>query len=146
MLFVLTTLLCHDLPRDTKGSGSERHTSVHWPLMKFLPVIGLLLDLIGVVILGVGEVMKGAASLRALKESHTDAFHYDVQHQPWYVRPILLLGAKLGVPTLSARHAPPHEPLAYRTFPLTVYGFCLLMVGFLLQFIAALCGATSTPK
>ena len=114
--------------------------------MNLLTVIGLFLDLIGVVILGVGEVMKGAASLRALKESHTDAFHYDVQHRPWYVRPILLLGAKRGVPTISARHAPPHEPLTYRTFPLTVYGFYLLMVGFLLQLIAAFCGITSTPK
>jgi hypothetical protein len=114
--------------------------------MKLLTVIGLLLDLVGVVILGMGEVMKGAASLRALKESHTDSFHYDVQHRPWYVRPILLLGATHGVPTISARHAPPHEPLPYRTFPLTVYGFCLLMVGFLLQFIAALCGVISTLK
>jgi hypothetical protein len=52
----------------------------------------------------------------------------------------------LGVPTISARHAPPHEPLPYRAFPLTVYGFCLLMVGFLLQLLAALCGVISTPK
>jgi hypothetical protein len=114
--------------------------------MKILTVIGLFLDLVGVVILGIGEVMKGAAALRYLKESHTDSFHYDVQHRPWYVRPILLLGAKLGVPTISARHAPPHEPLTYRTFPLTVYGFLLLIVGFLLQLLAALCGARSTPK
>ena len=106
--------------------------------MKLLTMIGLLLDLVGVVILGIGEVMKGAASLRSLKESYADSFHYDVQHRPWYVRPILLLGAKLGVPTISARHAPPHEPLTYRTFPLTVYSFFLLIVGFLLQFIAAL--------
>lgn len=114
--------------------------------MKLLTVIGLFLDLLGVVILGIGEVMQGAASLRALKESHTDAFHYDVQHRPWYVRPILLLGAKLGIPTISARHAPPHEPLTYRTFPLTVYGFFVLMAGFLLQCIVALGGATSMPK
>ena len=114
--------------------------------MNLLTVIGLFLDLIGVVILGVGEVMKGAASLRALKESHTDAFHYDVQQRPWYVRPLLVLGAKLGIPTISARHAPPHEPLTYSTFPLTVDGFFLLMVGFLLQLLAALCGATSMPK
>ena len=114
--------------------------------MKLLTVIGLFLDLVAVVILGGGEVRKGAASLRDLKESYTDSFHYDVQQRPWYVRPILLLGATLGVPTISARHAPPHEPLTYRTFPLTVYGFFVLMVGFLLQFLAALCGATSRPK
>jgi hypothetical protein len=114
--------------------------------MKTLTVIGLFLDLVGVVILGVGAVMKGAASLRALKESHTDAFHYDVQHRPWYVRPILLLGAKRGVPTISARHAPPHEPLTYSTFPLTVYGFLLLIVGFLLQWLVALYGGTHTPQ
>jgi hypothetical protein len=114
--------------------------------MTLLTVIGLLLDFVGVVILGVGEVIKGAASLRALKESHTDAFHYDVQHRPWYVRPLLLLGATRGVPTISARHAPPHEPLTYSTFPLTVYGFFGLIVGFLLQLLAALGGATSIPK
>src|SRR2546425_11867860 len=114
--------------------------------MKLLTVIGLLLDFVGVVILGVGTVMKGAASLRALKESHTDAFHYDVQHRPWYVRPILLLGATRGVPTISARHAPPHEPLTYRTFPLTVFGFVLLTVGFLLQLLAALCSVTRTSQ
>ena len=125
---------------------SERHTSVRWPLMKLLTVIGLFLDLVGVVILGVGEVMQGAAALRALKESHTDAFHYDVQHRPWYVRPILLLGAKRGAPNVSARSAPLHEPPSYWAFPLTVYGFCLLIVGFLLQLLAALCGVISTPK
>jgi hypothetical protein len=42
--------------------------------MKLLIVIGLLLDLVGVVILGLGEVMKGAASLRSLKESYKDSF------------------------------------------------------------------------
>ena len=114
--------------------------------MKLLILLGLLLDLVGVVILGVGEVMKGAASLRSLKESYTDSFDYDVQHRPWYVRPILLLGATLGVPTISARHAPPREPLTYRTFPLTVYGFFLLIVGLLVQFIAVLCSSTSTSK
>jgi hypothetical protein len=29
---------------------------------------------------------------------------------------------------------------------LTVFGFCLLIGGFLLQFIAALCSSTSMPK
>ncbi len=43
--------------------------------MKLLTVIGLFLDLVGVVILGVGEVRKGAASLRDLKESYPDSFH-----------------------------------------------------------------------
>ena len=32
--------------------------------MKSFTVIGLLLDLVGVIILGIGEMMKGAASLR----------------------------------------------------------------------------------
>ncbi len=86
--------------------------------------------------------MKGAASLRALKESYADSFRYDVQQRPWYVKPILLLGAQLGARTIEAQRQPP----PYRAFPLTVYGFCLLMVGFLLQFIAALCGVISTPK
>jgi hypothetical protein len=36
--------------------------------MKLLTVMGLFLDLVGVVILGMGEVMKGAASLRSLKQ------------------------------------------------------------------------------
>ena len=42
--------------------------------MKSLTVLGLFLDLVGVVILGMGEVMKGAASLRSLKESYKDSF------------------------------------------------------------------------
>ena len=46
--------------------------------MKSLLVIGLFLDLVGVVILGMGEVMKGAASLRSLRESYKDSFDYDV--------------------------------------------------------------------
>jgi len=109
--------------------------------MKLLTVIGLFLDLVGVVILGMGEVMKGAASLRSLKESYTDSFHYDVQQRPWYVKPILLLGAKLGARTIEAQSQPP----PYRVFPLTVYGFGLLIVGFLLQLLAVLCGASGTP-
>jgi hypothetical protein len=64
--------------------------------MKLLTVIGLFLDLVGVVILGVREVRKGAASLRDLKESYPDSFHYDVQQRPWYVRSLLRLGATLG--------------------------------------------------
>jgi hypothetical protein len=95
-----------------------------------------------VVILGVGEVMKGAASLRSLKESYVDSFEYDVQQRPWYVRHILLLGAKLGARTIEAQSQPP----TYKAFPWTVYGFCLLIVGFLLQLLAALCGVTRMPK
>ena len=102
--------------------------------MKLLTVLGLFLDLVGVVILGLGEVMKGAASLRSLKESYKDSFEYDVQHRAWHVRPILLLGATLGARTIEAQS----HPAPYRVFPLTVYGFFLLMVGFLLQFLVAL--------
>jgi hypothetical protein len=110
--------------------------------MKSLTVFGLFLDLIGVVILGMGEVMKGAASLRSLKESYNDSFEYDIQQRPWYVRPLLRLGATLGARTIGAQR----EPLPYRAFPWTVYGFFLLIVGFLLQLLAALSGATSTSK
>jgi hypothetical protein len=110
--------------------------------MKLLTAIGLFLDLVGVVILGMGEVMKSAASLRSLKESYTDSFEYDIQQRPWYVRPLLRLGATLGAPTIEAQREPP----PYRAFPLTVYGFFLLSMGFLLQFMAALYAAISTPK
>ena len=41
--------------------------------MKSLLVIGLFLDLVGVVILGMRDVMKGAASLRSLRESYKDS-------------------------------------------------------------------------
>jgi hypothetical protein len=114
--------------------------------MKILTVLGLFLDLVGVVILGIGEVMQGAASLRHLRESYKDAFAYDVQQRPWYVRRILLLGVKLGSLKIGARRAPLHEPPPYRSFPLTVYGFFLLIVGFFLQLLAALCGVISTPQ
>ena len=110
--------------------------------MKLLTVIGLFLDLVGVVILGMGEVMKGAASLRSLKESYKDSFEYDIQQRPWYVRPLLRLGATLGARTIGAQRQPP----PYRAFPLTAYGFCFLVVGFLLQFMAALVSAISVPK
>jgi len=102
--------------------------------MKLLTVIGLFLDLVGVMILGMGEVMKGAASLRSLKESYKDSFEYDIQQRPWYVRPLLRLGATLGARTIEVQRQPP----PYRVFPLTVYGFCLLIIGFLLQLLAAL--------
>jgi hypothetical protein len=102
--------------------------------MKLLTVLGLFLDLVGVIILGMGEVMKGAASLRSLKESYTDSFDYDIQQRPWYVRALLRLGAALGAPTIEAQRAPP----PYRAFPLTVYGFSCLIVGFFLQLLAAL--------
>ena len=110
--------------------------------MKLLTVLGLLLDLIGVVILGGGEVLKGAGSLRSLKVSYRDSFEYDVQHRPWYVRPLLKLGAALGARTREAQR----QPLPYRLFPLTVYGFFLLIVGLLLQCMAALWGAIRVPK
>jgi hypothetical protein len=102
--------------------------------MKLLTVIGLFLDLVGVVILGMGEVMKGAASLRSLKESYTDSFAYDIQQRPWYIRPLLRLGATRCAPTREAQRV----PLPYRAFPWTVYGFFFLIVGFLLQLLAAL--------
>ena len=57
-----------------RESCSERDASVHWWSMKSLTVLGLFLDVVGVVILGMGEVMKGAASLRSLKESYKDSF------------------------------------------------------------------------
>jgi hypothetical protein len=110
--------------------------------MKILTVLGLFLDLVGVVILGIGEVMKGAASLRSLKESYKDSFDYDIQQRPWYVRALLRLGATLG----SLKSDAQSEPPPYRAFPLTVYGFCLLIVGFLLQLLAALYAAINTPK
>jgi hypothetical protein len=110
--------------------------------MKLLTVIGLFLDLVGMIILGMGEVMKGAASLRSLKESYTDSFEYDIQQRPWYVRPLLRLGATLGARTIGAQSQPP----SYRAFPLTLCGFFLLSVGFLLQLLAALCSVTSTPR
>jgi hypothetical protein len=109
--------------------------------MKLLTVMGLFLDLVGVVILGIGKVMKGAAALRSLKESYPDSFEYDIQQRPWYVRYLLVLGATLGASKSGARSEPP-----YRAFPLTVYGFCFLIVGFLLHFIAALYDALSVPK
>jgi len=110
--------------------------------MKLLTVIGLFLDLVGVMILGIGEVMKGAASLRSLKESYKDSFEYDIQQRPWYVRPLLRLGATLGSPKSEAQSEPP----LYRAFPLTVYGFCFLIVGFFLQLLAALCGVSDMPQ
>ena len=110
--------------------------------MKLLAVIGLFLNLVGVVILGMGEVMKGAASLRSLRESYKDSFEYDIQQRPWYVRPLLRLGATLGSPKSEAQSEPP----LYRSFPLTMYGFCFLILGFLLQLLAALYGVTHMPK
>ena len=110
--------------------------------MKLITVMGLFLDLVGVIILGMGEVMKGAASLRSLKESYTDSFEYDIQQRPWYVSPLLRLGATLGSPKSEAQSEPP----LYQAFPLTVYGFCFLIIGFLLQFMVALIGAISVPK
>ena len=110
--------------------------------MKLLTIIGLFLDLIGVVILGIGEVMKGASSLRSLKESYRESFDYDVQQRPWYVRHLLALGAKLGASKSGARSEPP----PYRSFPWTVYGFVLLILGFLLQLLAALSGVIRTPQ
>jgi hypothetical protein len=105
--------------------------------MKLLTLLGLLCDLIGVGLLGVGAVMKGAAALRALQDSARTSFHYDVHQRPWYVRGLLVLGATLGAPPREAQRT----PLPYRAFPLTVYGFTLLLVGLLLQVVAALWGA-----
>jgi hypothetical protein len=110
--------------------------------MKLLTVIGLFLDLVGVVILGIGKVLESAATLRSLKESYTDSFHYDVQQRPWYVRYLLVLGATLGASKSGARSEPP----PYRAFPLTVYGFVLLIVGFVLQLLAALYGVICPPQ
>src|ERR1043166_2086258 len=78
----------------TRTSDSELYVSRRWSRMKSLLVIGLFLDLVGVVIVGMGEVMKGAASLRSLQESYKDSFDYDVQQRPWSARLLLVLGAK----------------------------------------------------
>ena len=102
--------------------------------MKLLTVTGLFLDLVGVVILGIGVVTKDATALWHLRESYKDSFDYDVQQRPWYVRPLLRLGATFGARTVEAQRQPP----PYRALPLTVYGFCLLIIGFLLQLLAAL--------
>jgi hypothetical protein len=126
----------------TRTSDSAQHLSGHEPNMKSLLVIGVFLDLVGVVIVGMGEVMKGAASLRSLRESFKDSFDYDVQQRMWCARLLLVLGAKLGAAQSGARR----EPSPYRAFPLTVYGFFLLIVGFLLQLLAALWGVLRTPQ
>jgi hypothetical protein len=118
----------------TRTSGSAQHLSGRWPRVKSLLVIGLFLDLVGVVILGMGEVIKGAASLRSLRESSKDSFDYDVQQRTWSARLLLVLGATLGAAQRGARREPP----PYRAFPLTVYGFVVLIVGFFLQWLAAL--------
>src|SRR5262249_54654339 len=122
--------------------ASARDASGHRWSMKSLTVLGLFLDLVGVIILGMGEVMKGAASLRSLKESYTDSFEYDIQQRPWYFSPRLRLGATLGSPKSEAQSEPP----LYRSFPLTMCGFCFLILGFLLQLLAALYGVTHLPK
>ena len=110
--------------------------------MKSLLVIGLFLDLVGVVILSIGEVMKGAASLRSLRESYKDSFDYDVQQRTWSARLLLVLGAKLGAAMSGARR----EPTPYRAFPLTVCGLFLLIVGFFLQLLVALWGVIRIPQ
>jgi hypothetical protein len=114
--------------------------------MKILTVLGWFLDIVGVVILGVREVTRGAAALWHLKESYPDSFDYDVQQRPWYTRPLLVLGAKLGTLQSGARRAPLHEPPSYREFPWKVCGFFLLIVGLLLQLLAALYGSTRPPS
>src|SRR4030095_13851808 len=113
--------------------------------MKILILLGLFLDIVGVVILGVGKVTRDAAALRYLKESYPDSFDYDVQQRPWYARSLLVLGAKLGTLKSGARRVSLHEPLPYSEFPWTVFGLSWLIVGWLLQWLAALCGSTRTP-
>ena len=108
MLFVYTFPLARLLViYARKESCSERDASVRRWSMKLLTVLGLFLDLVGVVTLGIGEVMKGAASLRSLKESYKDSFDYDIQQRPWFVRLLLRLGATLGAPKRGARSEPP---------------------------------------
>ena len=104
--------------------------------MKSLLALGLFLDLLGVVLVSMGAVMQGAAALWSLRERSNDAFDYDVQQRRWYARVLLVLGAKLGAAQSGARREPP----TYRAFPLTVSGFFFLIVGFLLQWLAALWG------
>ena len=110
--------------------------------MKSLLVIGLFLALLGVVLVGMGAVMQGATALRSLRERAKDAFDYDVQQRPWYARVLLVLGATLGVAKSRAQREPP----PYRAFPLTVYGFLLLIIGLLLQLFVALDGVIRLPK
>jgi hypothetical protein len=110
--------------------------------MKSVLVIGLFLALLGVVLVGMGAVMQGATALRSLRERSKDAFDYDVQQRPWYARVLLVLGATLGVAKSGAQREPP----PYRAFPLTVYGFLLLIIGLLLQLFVALDGVIRLPK
>ena len=109
--------------------------------MQRLLVLGLFLALLGVVILGMGTVMQEATALWSLRERSKDAFDYDVQQRRWYARVLLVLGAKLGAKRGARREPPP-----YRAFPFTVYGFLLLVFGFLLQWLAALGGVIRVPR
>jgi hypothetical protein len=113
--------------------------------MKILTLLGLFLDIVGVVILGLGEVMRGAGALRSLKESSPDSFDYDVQQRPWYARPLLVLGAQLGALKSGLGRASRNDPPPYSAFPWTACGFFLLLMGLLLQWLAALYGSTYTP-
>jgi len=109
--------------------------------MQSLFVLGLFLALLGVVIVGMETVMQEATVLWSLRERSKDAFDYDVQQRRWYARVLLVLGAKLGAQRGARREPPP-----YRAFPFTVYGFVLLVVGFLLQWLAALGGVIRVPR
>ena len=64
--------------------------------MKSLFVLGLFLNLLGVVLLSMGAVMQGAAALWSLRERSKDAFDYDVQQRLWYARVLLVLGCQTG--------------------------------------------------
>jgi hypothetical protein len=110
--------------------------------MKSLLVLGLFLDLLGVVLVSMGAVMQGAAALWSLRERSKDAFDYDVQQRLWYARVLLVLGAKLGAAQSRARREPP----PYRVFPFLVSGFLLLIVGLLLQVFVALDGIIRLPQ
>ena len=109
--------------------------------MQSLRVLGLFLALLGVVIVGMGIVMQEATALWSLRERSQDAFDYDVQQRRWYARVLLVLGAKLGAQRGARREPPP-----YRAFPCTVSGFVLLVVGLLLQWLAALGGVIRGPR
>ena len=110
--------------------------------MKSLLVLGLFLDLLGVVLVGMGAVMQGASALRSLRERSKDSFDYDVQQRPWSARRLLMLGAKLG----GAKSGAQREPPLYRAFPFIVYGFLLLIIGLLLQLFVALDGIIRLPQ
>ncbi len=94
-----------------------------------LSIFGLLLDIVGVVVLGIGGVMRPAALIRQSRKT------YDEMKPSWFQKIPVRLALRCGSPRL------PSDLVAVEEITSNFWGLLLIAFGFLFQGVGAILSA-----